>query len=77
MAATIWLIYLAAYLGLAIVVLNNLGRRAPYYFLDPGSIGAAGVAANAAILALGFTVLGYLLSAVGRVAVKARFSSIA
>lgn len=67
-----WLIYPAAYLGLAVAVLNNLGRRAPYYFLDPGRIGATGVAANVAILALGFLTLGYLLSGAGRVAVKAR-----
>ena len=67
-----WLIYPAAYLGLAIAVLNNLGRRAPYYFLDPGSIGAAAVAGNVVILGLGFLALGYLLSGVGRVAVRTR-----
>ena len=67
-----WLSYPAAYLGLAIEVLNNLGRRAPYYFLDPGSIGATAVASNVVILAFGILTLGYLLSGVGRVAVKAR-----
>jgi hypothetical protein len=67
-----WLIYPAAYLGLAIAVLNNLGRRAPYYFLDPGSIGTAAVAGNVVILGLGFLALGYLLSGVGRVAVRTR-----
>lgn len=68
----VWLVYPAAYLGLAIVVLNNLGRRAPYYFLDPGSVGAATVAGNVAVLAVAFVALGYLLSAVGRVAVRVR-----
>lgn len=62
----------AAYLGLAVVVLNNLGRRAPYYFLDAGRIGAAEVAVNVSILAAGFVGLGYLLSLVGRAAVKIR-----
>src|SRR4029077_10443841 len=30
----VWLAYPAAYLALALAVLNNAGRRAPYYFLD-------------------------------------------
>ena len=34
-----WLLYPAAYLALALAVLNNMGRRAPYYFLDPNSVG--------------------------------------
>ncbi len=38
-----WLSYPAAYLALALLVLNHSGRRAPYYFLDPGSIGMDGV----------------------------------
>ena len=41
-----WLAYPAAYLGVALVVLNRVGRRAPYYFLDPGSVGIAAVAVN-------------------------------
>jgi hypothetical protein len=68
----VWLAYPAAYLGLAVVVLNNLGRRAPYYFLDHVSIGAAGVAVNALILAVGFVVIGYVLSLIGRAAVRIR-----
>lgn len=68
----IWLAYPAAYLGLAVVVLNNLGRRAPYYFLDHDRIGVAGVAVNATILAVGFVVLGYLLSLIGRAVVRIR-----
>ena len=38
-----WLAYPAAYLALALLVLNHVGRRAPYYFLDPGTIGTASV----------------------------------
>jgi hypothetical protein len=61
-----WLVYPAAYAGLALVVLNRAGRRAPYYFLDPGSVGIAAVVANTSILALGFLGLGYLLLAMAR-----------
>ena len=61
-----WLVYPAAYLGLALVVLNRAGRRAPYYFLDPGSVGMGAVAVNVALLAVGFLGLGYLLLAVAR-----------
>ena len=67
-----WLAYPAAYLGLAVLVLNNFGRRAPYYFLDAGSVGAAVVAGNVLVLAAGFVALGYGLSLVGRAAVKVR-----
>lgn len=67
-----WLAYPAVYLGLALVVLNEAGRRAPYFFLDPGTVGEAVVAANVGLLAAGFLALGYVLSAVGRVAVTAR-----
>ena len=35
----VWLAYPAAYVVLALVILNKVGRRAPYYFLDPGSVG--------------------------------------
>jgi hypothetical protein len=61
-----WLAYPAAYLGLALVVLNRMGRRAPYYFLDPGSVGLGAVAVNVTLLAAGFLGLGYLLLAVAR-----------
>ncbi|MDT5324027.1 MAG: hypothetical protein QOF25_1179 [Mycobacterium sp.] len=61
-----WLVYPAAYAGLALVVLNRAGRRTPYYFLDPGSVGIAAVVANTSILALGFLGLGYLLLAMAR-----------
>lgn len=65
-----WLAYPAAYLGLAVVVLNNLGRRAPYYFLDAGRIGGAAVTVNVLVLAVGFVGLGYALSLVGRATVR-------
>lgn len=61
-----WLAYPAAYLGLAVVVLNRAGRRVPYYFLDPGSVGLAAVAMNVTVLAAGFLGLGYVLLAVAR-----------
>ena len=61
-----WLAYPAAYAGVALIVLNRAGRRAPYYFLDPGSVGIAAVAVNVALLGAGFLGLGYLLLAVAR-----------
>jgi hypothetical protein len=61
-----WLAYPAAYAALALLVLNNAGRRAPYYFLDPGSVGIATVLANTSILALGFLTFGYVLLALAR-----------
>lgn len=61
-----WLAYPAAYLGVALVVLNRAGRRAPYYFLDPGSVGIGAVTVNVAVLAAGFLGLGYVLLAVAR-----------
>ena len=60
-----WLAFPAAYLVLALLVLNDLGRRAPYFFLDVDSVGAGAVAANVAALALGVLALGYALLAVG------------
>ncbi|MFG1932777.1 Pr6Pr family membrane protein [Mycobacterium sp. NPDC048908] len=64
----VWLAYPAAYLALALLVLNHVGRRAPYYFLDPGSIGAASVVVNVCVLACGALVLGYILLGINRVA---------
>lgn len=60
-----WLAFPAAYLVVALLVLNDLGRRAPYFFLDVDSVGAGAVAANVAALALGVLALGYALLAVG------------
>jgi hypothetical protein len=68
----VWLAYPAVYLGLAVLVLNNFGRRAPYYFLDADSVGAAAVVVNVLVLAAGFVALGYGLSLIGRAAVKVR-----
>lgn len=61
-----WLAYPAGYLALALVVLNRAGRRAPYYFLDPASVGLSAVILNVTLLAAGFLGLGYLLLAVAR-----------
>lgn len=61
-----WLSYPAAYLVLALLVLNSAGRRAPYYFLDPGSVGAATVALNVTVMAACVLALGYGLLAVNR-----------
>ncbi|MGV9803882.1 Pr6Pr family membrane protein [Mycobacterium sp. NPDC003449] len=58
-----WLIYPAAYGVLALLVLSGAGRRVPYYFLDPGSVGNRGVLANVGLLALVFIGLGYALMA--------------
>ena len=59
-----WLVYPAVYLVVALLILNRAGRRAPYYFLDPESVGLGAVVGNVALLALGFLGLGYLLLAV-------------
>ena len=67
-----WLLYPAAYLALALVVLNNLGRRAPYYFLDPDAVGIAAVVSNVCVLAACVLALGYALLAVNRLATPAR-----
>ena len=65
----VWLIYPAAYLTLALLVLNHVGRRAPYYFLDPGSIGTASVVVNVCVLACGVLALGYALLVINRVVI--------
>jgi hypothetical protein len=67
-----WLAYPAAYLGAAVLILNHLGRRAPYYFLDPGAIGTSAVIGNVALLALGFLGLGFSLFGVARLVEKSR-----
>ncbi len=61
-----WLVYPAAYLALALVVLNHVGRRAPYYFLDPGTVGTASVVMNIVVLAGGALALGYMLLVLNR-----------
>lgn len=62
----VWLTYPAAYVVLALLLLNRAGRRAPYYFLDPDSVGTVVVATNIGLLALFVLVLGYGISAVGQ-----------
>lgn len=62
----VWLAYPAAYGVAALLVLNTVGRRAPYFFLDPSSIGATGVAANIGLLAAGILGLGFTLLALTR-----------
>jgi hypothetical protein len=62
-----WLVYPAAYLALALAVLNHLGRRAPYYFLDPGTVGTGSVVMNIVVLAGGALALGYALLVINRV----------
>ena len=61
-----WLAYPAAYGLVALVVLNQVGRRAPYFFLDPTSVGVTGVAANIGLLAAGILGLGFVLLALTR-----------
>jgi hypothetical protein len=70
-----WLVYPAAYVALALVVLNNAGRRAPYYFLDPESVGMATVVGNICVLAACVLALGYSLLVVNRVAAPARIDA--
>ena len=66
-----WLVYPAAYLALALLVLNRFGRRAPYFFLDPATVGAAAVAINVGALAGCVLAVGYALLAAHRAAATA------
>jgi hypothetical protein len=68
----IWLGYPAAYLVLALLVLNHVGRRAPYYFLDPGTIGTASVVTNVCVLACGALALAYALMVINRAVATTR-----
>ncbi|WP_193048056.1 Pr6Pr family membrane protein [Mycolicibacterium baixiangningiae] len=65
-----WLTYPGCYVLVALAVLNHAGRRAPYYFLDPGSVGRLAVAINIALLGAAFLVLGYVLAGLGKARVK-------
>jgi len=67
-----WMAYPAAYLALALLVLNHVGRRAPYYFLDPGTIGTASVVMNICVLAGGALALGYTLLVINRAVAAVR-----
>ena len=68
----VWLVYPAAYLALALAVLNNADRRAPYYFLDPDTVGTASVVANVCVLAGGALALGYALLVINRAVAAVR-----
>ena len=65
-----WLVYPAGYLALALLVLNRFGRRAPYYFLDPATVGTVAVAMNVAGLAGCVLAVGYALLAAHRAAIS-------
>ncbi|MDO3636173.1 Pr6Pr family membrane protein [Mycolicibacterium arseniciresistens] len=71
----LWLGYPAVYVVVALAVLNHAGRRAPYYFLDPQSVGLPTVAANIALLAAVFLGLGYGVMALGRTSAPPRLRS--
>lgn len=66
------MLYPVAYLGLALVVLNSMGRRAPYYFLDPAMIGVPTLIRNIVLLAVGFVALGHVLAGLGKASAVAR-----
>jgi hypothetical protein len=71
-----WLAYPASYLVLAVVVLNQAGRRAPYYFLDPGSVGVGTVLLNVCVLGGTVIAVGYALLAVNRLATPPRIDAV-
>jgi hypothetical protein len=68
----VWLAYPAVYLALALAVLNHAGRRAPYYFLDPDTVGTASVVANICVLAGATLALGYTLLVINRAVATVR-----
>jgi hypothetical protein len=71
-----WLAYPASYVVLAVGVLNQAGRRAPYYFLDPGSVGVSTVLLNVCVLGGAVIAVGYVLLAVNRLATPARIDAV-
>ncbi|AEV75419.1 hypothetical protein MycrhN_4939 [Mycolicibacterium rhodesiae NBB3] len=71
-----WLVYPSLYVVLAVVVLNEAGRRAPYFFLDPESVGVATVVLNVCVLGGCVVAVGYALLAVNRLATSARFDAV-
>jgi hypothetical protein len=71
-----WLAYPSLYAVLAVLVLNESGRRAPYFFLDPESVGVATVVLNVCVLGGCVTAVGYALLAVNRMATPARFDTV-
>jgi hypothetical protein len=71
-----WLAYPASYVVLAVGVLNQAGRRAPYYFLDPGSVGVSTVLLNVCVLGGAVIAVGYVLLAVNRLVTPARIDAV-
>jgi hypothetical protein len=71
-----WLAYPASYVVLAVEVLNQAGRRAPYYFLDPGSVGVGTVLLNVCVLGSAVIAVGYVLLAVNRLATPPRIDAV-
>jgi hypothetical protein len=55
---------------------NEAGRRAPYVFLDPGSVGMAAVLLNVCVLGGCGLVVGSTLLAVNRLATPARIDAV-
>lgn len=72
----VWLAYPALYVVVALLILNEAGRRAPYYFLDPGSVGVATVLLNVCVLGGCVLAAGYALLVVNRLATPARIDAI-
>ncbi len=71
-----WLAYPALYVVAAVLILNEAGRRAPYYFLDPASVGVATVVLNVCVLGGCVLAVGYALLAVNRLATPARIDTV-
>jgi hypothetical protein len=71
-----WLAYPALYVVAAVLILNEAGRRAPYYFLDPGSVGVVTVVLNVCVLGGCVLAAGYALLVVNRLATPARIDAI-
>jgi hypothetical protein len=71
-----WLAYPPSYVVLAVEVLNQAGRRAPYYFLDPGSVGVGTVLLNVCVLGSAVIAVGYVLLAVNRLATPPRIDAV-
>lgn len=71
-----WLAYPALYVVVAVAILNEVGRRAPYYFLDPASVGVATVLLNVSVLGGCVLAAGYALLAVNRLASPARIDAV-
>lgn len=71
-----WLAYPALYVVLAVVVLNEAGRRAPYFFLDPDSVGVATVVLTVCVLGGCVLAVGYVLLAVNRLATPAHIDAV-